>query len=42
MGAAQSTPAGPDLLEGVSVDDIRDGGMLAGHVGEESVLLAPR
>jgi NADPH-dependent 2,4-dienoyl-CoA reductase/sulfur reductase-like enzyme/nitrite reductase/ring-hydroxylating ferredoxin subunit len=42
MGAAQSTPAGPDLLEGISVDDIPDGGMLAGHVGEESVLLAHR
>jgi NADPH-dependent 2,4-dienoyl-CoA reductase/sulfur reductase-like enzyme/nitrite reductase/ring-hydroxylating ferredoxin subunit len=40
MGAAQSTPAGPDLFEGISVDDIPDGGMLAGHVGEESVLLA--
>src|ERR1700730_9225530 len=40
MGAAQSTPAGPDLLEGISVDDIPDGGMLVGHVGEESVLLA--
>jgi len=42
MGAAQSTPAGPDLLEGISVDDIPDGGMLVGHVGEESVLLAHR
>ncbi len=42
MGAAQSTPAGPDLIEGISVDDIPDGGMLAGHVGDESVLLAHR
>ncbi len=42
MGAAQSNPAGPDLVAGVSADDIADGRMLAGHVGEESVLLARR
>src|SRR5665213_4464040 len=42
MSAAQSTPAGPDLAEGISVGDIPGGGMLAGHVGEENVLLARR
>jgi NADPH-dependent 2,4-dienoyl-CoA reductase/sulfur reductase-like enzyme/nitrite reductase/ring-hydroxylating ferredoxin subunit len=42
MGAAQSTPAGPDLAGGVAVSDIPDGGMLAGHVGEENVLVARR
>jgi len=39
MSAPQS-PAGPDLREGISVDDIPDGGMVFGHVGEEGVLLA--
>jgi apoptosis-inducing factor 3 len=42
MSAAQSTPAGPDLTVGISADAIADGNMLAGHVGEESVLLARR
>ena len=40
MGVAQSNLAGPDLVGGISVDDIPDGRLLAGHVGEESVLLA--
>ena len=42
MGTQQSTPAGPDLALGISVDDLPDGAMLAGHVGEEAVLLARR
>jgi NADPH-dependent 2,4-dienoyl-CoA reductase/sulfur reductase-like enzyme/nitrite reductase/ring-hydroxylating ferredoxin subunit len=42
MGAAQSTQAGPDLTAGISADDIANGRMLAGHVGEDSVLLARR
>jgi len=33
---------GPDLTLGIAVDDLADGGMLSGHVGEESVLLARR
>jgi apoptosis-inducing factor 3 len=33
------TTIGPDLQQGVRVSDLADGGMLAGHVGEESVLL---
>jgi NADPH-dependent 2,4-dienoyl-CoA reductase/sulfur reductase-like enzyme/nitrite reductase/ring-hydroxylating ferredoxin subunit len=42
MSTAQSTPADPDLTAGISANDIADGHMLAGHVGEESVLLARR
>src|SRR5262245_55467169 len=40
MGTAQSKPAGPDLAQGVAAADVPDGGMLAGHVGDEAVLLA--
>lgn len=40
MGTAQSNVTGPDLVQGISVDDLPDGHMLAGHVGEEAVLLA--
>ena len=42
MSAAPSETAGPDLTLGVAVDAIADGSMLAGHVGEEAVLLARR
>jgi apoptosis-inducing factor 3 len=42
MGEAQSNVTGPDLTQGISVDDLPDGHMLAGHVGEEAVLLARR
>ena len=34
--------AGPDLTKGVPVSDIADGGLLAGHVGEDDVVLARR
>ena len=37
-----SKPTGPDLAAGVPLDDLPDGGMLSGHVGEEPVLLARR
>jgi apoptosis-inducing factor 3 len=40
MGTTQSTPAGPDLAEGIPASDLPEGRMLAGHVGEEAVLLA--
>ena len=33
---------GPDLTQGVAIDDLADGDMLAGHVGDEAVLLARR
>jgi apoptosis-inducing factor 3 len=40
MGTAQTNFAGPDLALGVPLDQLPDGSMLAGHVGEEPVLLA--
>jgi apoptosis-inducing factor 3 len=40
--AEQSEPKGPDLSQGMALDDIADGGMIGGHVGDESVLLARR
>ena len=42
MSTAQSETTGPDLMLGVAVDSIADGTMLAGHVGEDAVLLARR
>ncbi|MCC6194387.1 MAG: FAD-dependent oxidoreductase [Burkholderiales bacterium] len=33
---------GPDLAQGVALDQFADGAMLAGHVGEDAVLLARR
>jgi nitrite reductase/ring-hydroxylating ferredoxin subunit len=40
MGTEQSKPVGPDLAVGIPVDDVPDGQMLAGHVGDDAVLLA--
>src|ERR1700739_2014978 len=40
MTAEQSKPSGPDLSQGVAIDEILDGGMMGGLVGDESVLLA--
>src|SRR5262249_19675531 len=42
MGTAQTSPAGPDLTQGIPIDCLADGRMLAGHVGEELVLLVQR
>jgi apoptosis-inducing factor 3 len=42
MGTTQDKPSGPDLAQGVPVGDVPDGGMLAGHVGKDAVLLARR
>src|SRR6516165_12477335 len=42
MSAQQSNPTGPDLATGIPVGDLPDGHMLAGHVGEDAVLLARR
>jgi len=42
MGAAQDQPAGPDLAQGIAVDALGDGQMLAGRVGDNAVLLARR
>src|SRR6516165_5383590 len=38
--ADTQTPGGPDLAQGVPLSDLADGHMLAGHVGEDQVLLA--
>src|SRR5215470_6881450 len=42
MATAQTNPAGPDLAQGVPVENLGDASMLAGHVGEEPVLLVRR
>src|SRR5216110_359105 len=42
MGAEQAEAKGPDLTQGVALNDIPDGGMLGGHVGDEAILLARR
>src|SRR6476659_5773841 len=42
MSAAPSESTGPDLTQGVAIDTLADGAMLAGHVGDDAVLLARR
>ncbi|HML14159.1 MAG TPA: FAD-dependent oxidoreductase [Xanthobacteraceae bacterium] len=42
MAAGPSGPSGPDLTQGISIADVPEEGMLAGHVGEEAVLIARR
>jgi len=42
MGTQQSKPTGPDLALGIPIDNLPDGHMLAGHVGDDAVLLARR
>jgi NADPH-dependent 2,4-dienoyl-CoA reductase/sulfur reductase-like enzyme/nitrite reductase/ring-hydroxylating ferredoxin subunit len=42
MAAGPSAPSGPDLTLGISQSDVPDNGMLAGHVGDEAVLVARR
>ena len=42
MGSTQSEALGPDLAIGISIRDLPDGGMLAGHVDNDPVLLARR
>jgi NADPH-dependent 2,4-dienoyl-CoA reductase/sulfur reductase-like enzyme/nitrite reductase/ring-hydroxylating ferredoxin subunit len=42
MGSTQADAPGPDLANGIAVDDLPDGQMLAGHVGNDPVLLARR
>jgi NADPH-dependent 2,4-dienoyl-CoA reductase/sulfur reductase-like enzyme/nitrite reductase/ring-hydroxylating ferredoxin subunit len=42
MGTANSKPSGPDFAQGLPADQIADGSMLAGHVGDEAVLVARR
>lgn len=38
--ADQSAPTGPDLMAGISSDQVPEGGMLAGRVGHDAVLIA--
>src|SRR4249919_1356606 len=40
MSETQGEPSGPDLTLGVAADSLADGQMLAGHVGDDAVLLA--
>src|SRR4051812_11637364 len=42
MSATQSETTGPDLTHRVAIDSLADGAMLAGHVGDDAVLLARR
>ena len=42
MSAEQSKPKGPDFTQGVAPDDIPDGEMIGGHVGDDAVLIARR
>jgi NADPH-dependent 2,4-dienoyl-CoA reductase/sulfur reductase-like enzyme/nitrite reductase/ring-hydroxylating ferredoxin subunit len=40
MAAEQSAPTGPDLAAGIAEEALAEGALLAGHVGENAVLLA--
>jgi NADPH-dependent 2,4-dienoyl-CoA reductase/sulfur reductase-like enzyme/nitrite reductase/ring-hydroxylating ferredoxin subunit len=42
MSAPQSEAKNPDLTLGLTIDTLADGKMVAGHVGEDAVLLARR
>jgi NADPH-dependent 2,4-dienoyl-CoA reductase/sulfur reductase-like enzyme/nitrite reductase/ring-hydroxylating ferredoxin subunit len=42
MGTEQPKPGGPELALGIPVDNLPDGHMLAGHVGDDAVLLGRR
>src|SRR5450755_335595 len=42
MSESQSEATGPDLTLGLAIDTLADGKMLAGHVGQDAVLLARR
>ena len=42
MAQDETKPIGPDLSQGISLDQLADGKMLVGHVGGEDVLLVRR
>ena len=42
MTGTQDSPSGPDLAQGLALDKIADGAMLAGRVGDDAVLIARR
>jgi len=39
MAGNNKGPTGPDLSKGVSAGDLPDGGMMAGHIGDDEILL---
>ena len=42
MAEEQKPPAGPDLQQGIDQNMLPDGGMLAGHAGDDEILLVRR
>lgn len=42
MAPDETKPSGPDLAQGIDLIALADGGMLAGHVGDEHILLIRR
>ena len=42
MAQDETKPTGPDLSQGIPLDQLADGKMLVGHVGDEDVLLVRR
>ena len=42
MASEEAKPTGPDLSQGIPLDQLADGKMLVGHVGDEDVLLVRR
>ena len=42
MTEDQTGPVGPDLVQGIALTQLPDGGKLVGHVGEDAVLLVRR
>lgn len=42
MGGEQSKPKGADLTHGVALEDIPDGSLIGGHIGDAAVLVARR
>jgi 3-phenylpropionate/trans-cinnamate dioxygenase ferredoxin reductase subunit len=40
MGGENAAPTGPDLTKGIPSDQVPEGGTLAGHVGQDAVLVA--
>ncbi|WP_136617827.1 MULTISPECIES: FAD-dependent oxidoreductase [Mesorhizobium] len=42
MAQDQGKPTGPDLLQGIALADLPDGGKLVGHCGDDQVLIVRR
>lgn len=42
MAKDHTKPDGPDLVHGIALSDLPDGGKLVGHSGDEQVLLVRR